>query len=109
MKKTAGLDLLAEAPGAGAPAASGDRVTFRFRVVLNRGDEADAGTSQTRLGARHVVAGFEYALHGMAVGGYRRVRIAPHLAYRDAGVPGKIPPNAVLVVELWLDAIERAA
>jgi FKBP-type peptidyl-prolyl cis-trans isomerase len=42
---------------------------------------------------------------GMNVGGYRKVRISPHLAYRDKGIPGLIPPNAVLIVELWLRGI----
>jgi hypothetical protein len=36
----------------------------------------------------------------MRVGGRRRLRVAPHLAYREAGVPGVIPPNALLTVEI---------
>jgi FKBP-type peptidyl-prolyl cis-trans isomerase len=47
----------------------------------------------------------EYTLIGMKVGGYRKVRISPHLAYQDQGVPGFIPADAVLVVEVWLRAI----
>ena len=34
----------------------------------------------------------------MRVGGRRRIRVAPHLAYGEAGVPGVIPPNALLTV-----------
>lgn len=41
----------------------------------------------------------------MKAGGYRKVRISPHLAYRDKGIPGLIPPEAVLVVELWVQGI----
>ena len=41
----------------------------------------------------------------MKVGGYRKVRISPHLAYRAKGVPGFIPPDAVLIVDLWLRAV----
>jgi FKBP-type peptidyl-prolyl cis-trans isomerase len=41
----------------------------------------------------------------MKAGGYRKVRVSPHLAYRDKGIPDLIPPDAVLVVELWLRAI----
>jgi FKBP-type peptidyl-prolyl cis-trans isomerase len=59
----------------------------------------------TRLGSRRTVAGVEHTLIGMKVGGYRKVRISPHLAYRDKGVPGHIPADAVLVVEVWLRAI----
>ena len=38
----------------------------------------------------------------MKKGGYRKVRISPHLAFRDKGLPGLVPANAVLVIELWL-------
>ncbi len=54
------------------------------------------------LGSREAMAGVEYALAGMKQGGYRKVRISPHLAYRDEGLGDLIPANAVLIVELWL-------
>jgi len=28
--------------------------------------------------------------------------VSPHLAYRDKGVPELIPPDAVLICEIWL-------
>ncbi|HSS29513.1 MAG TPA: FKBP-type peptidyl-prolyl cis-trans isomerase, partial [Nitrospiraceae bacterium] len=59
------------------------------------------------LGRRQAIAGVEHALMGMKAGGYRKVRMSPHLAYRDAGVPELIPSNAVLVVEIWLRAIDQ--
>ncbi|HKO31768.1 MAG TPA: FKBP-type peptidyl-prolyl cis-trans isomerase, partial [Nitrospiraceae bacterium] len=61
----------------------------------------------TVLGRRQAIAGIEHALMGMKVGGYRKVRISPHLAYRDKGIPELIPSNAVLVVEIWLRAIAQ--
>jgi FKBP-type peptidyl-prolyl cis-trans isomerase len=45
-------------------------------------------------------AGLFYGVDRMRVGGTRRLRVAPHLAYREAGVPGVIPPNALLTVEV---------
>ena len=48
------------------------------------------------------MVGVEHALMGMKVGGYRKVRVSPHLAYRDTGIPDLIPPNAVLICEIWL-------
>ncbi len=57
------------------------------------------------LGQRQAIAGVEHALIGMKAGGYRKVRISPHLAYRDKGIPDLIPANAVLVVELWVREI----
>jgi FKBP-type peptidyl-prolyl cis-trans isomerase len=60
------------------------------------------------LGRREVIAGVERSLMGMKAGGYRKVRVSPHLAYREKGLPGLIPENAVLVVELWLREILHA-
>ena len=57
------------------------------------------------LGRRQVIAGVEHALMGMRVGGYRKVRVSPHLAYRDKGIPDLIPPDAVLICETWLREI----
>ena len=57
------------------------------------------------LGRRQAIAGIERALIGMKAGGYRKVRIGPHLAYRHEGVADLIPPNAVPVVEVWVKAL----
>lgn len=54
------------------------------------------------LGRRQAIAGVEQALMGMRAGGYRKVRVSPHLAYRDKGIPDLIPPDAVLICEIWL-------
>lgn len=59
------------------------------------------------LGKRRAIAGVEYALIGMKPGGYRKVRLSPHLAYRDEGLTDLIPPNAILKVELWLRQIVK--
>jgi FKBP-type peptidyl-prolyl cis-trans isomerase len=47
-----------------------------------------------------MVNGLFYGSEGMRVGGTRRLKISPHLAYGDKGVPGVIPANAVLIVEI---------
>ena len=56
------------------------------------------------LGRREVIPAIEHALVGMRVGGYRKLRGSPHLAYRQEGIHGLIPENAVLIVEPWLRA-----
>ena len=123
MKRLSGLNLLEEREGVGTPANKGDRVLFNMRLFLNKGDEVRLNETQTThlpkemirvvdgvtlidrtiaLGRREAVAGVEQALMGMKVGGYRKVRISPHLAYQDKGIPGLIPPDAVLICEIWL-------
>jgi FKBP-type peptidyl-prolyl cis-trans isomerase (trigger factor) len=123
MKHLSGLKLLEEREGAGTPANKGDHVLFNMRLFLNQGDEVRLNETQAThlpkkmirvvdgvtlidrtivLGRREAVAGVEHALLGMKVGGYRKVRISPHLAYQDKGIPDLIPPDAVLICEIWL-------
>jgi len=105
------------------PANKGDRVLFNMRIFLNKGDEVLLNEAQAEhlpkemirvvdgvtlidhtivLGRRQAIAGVEHALMGMQAGGYRKVRISPHLAYREKGIPDLIPPDAVLIYEIWL-------
>lgn len=94
--------------GDGPAAQNGDTVTISLTIRLNHGDIVyETEAHEFILGKRRIIAGIEKAILGMRVGGERKVRISPHLAYRDQGVPGKIPPNAVLVAHLGLKAICR--
>jgi FKBP-type peptidyl-prolyl cis-trans isomerase len=54
------------------------------------------------------MAGVDHALMDMKVCGYRKVRISPHLPYRDTGISDLIPPDAVLICESWLRDIVSA-
>lgn len=126
MKRMSGLKLLDEREGTGVPAEKGDRVRFNMKLFLNRGDEVLLNETQAKhlpkemiqvvdgatlidrtiaLGRREAMAGVEHGLMGMKIGGYRKVRVSSHLAYRDKGIPDLIPPDAVLIVELWLREI----
>lgn len=111
MELTPGLEILEESSGNGPAAASGDAVQYDCRIFLNHGDEvAMAQTGhETILGKRRVIAGIERTLIGMQAGGFRKVRVSPHLAYGDTGAPDTIPPKAVLVISLWLREIVSSA
>jgi len=123
MKRLGGVKLLDDREGEGQPAQKGDRVIYNVRLFLNKGEEVPLNASQaehlpkemlriegnvtfvdhqTVLGSRQTMAGIEHALTGMKAGGYRKVRISPHLAYREKGLSNLIPPQAVLTVEVWL-------
>jgi len=104
---TPGLDVLECKKGTGPIAEVGDTVQFDVRIYLNRGDEVPMNntTTTTKLGTRRVIAGIERTLIGMQVGGYRKVRVSPHLAYGNSGVKGAIPADAVLNISLWLREI----
>ena len=123
MKRVSGVTLLDEREGGGRVAQKGDRVVYNTRLFLNRGEEVPLNSLQATslppemirvadrvslidhriiLGCRQAGAGVEQALMGMKADGYRKVRISPHLGYRDEGIPDLIPPDAFLVVEIWL-------
>ena len=123
MRIKSGIKLLAEIEGEGEPATKGDIVVYNWRLYRNKGEEIALNEQQARnlpaemirlidgyrfidhrttLGSRQTMAGVENSLDGMKPGGYRKVRISPHLAYRDEGLGDLLPANAVLIVELWL-------
>ena len=96
-----GITVEADQQGAGAEVRTGDMVTIRYSLALNRGDVIDSQkVASFALGKREMIAGLEYGVEGMRVGGRRRFRASPHLCYRETGVPGKIPPNAVLIFDV---------
>jgi FKBP-type peptidyl-prolyl cis-trans isomerase len=56
--------------------------------------------TRVRIERRSLINGLFYGVEGMRVGGTRRLAIAPHMAYGSRGVPGVIPPDARLTVEI---------
>lgn len=121
-----GVERLEETVGLGASVEKKVFYGFRLRMWLSRGDPVrwsklcglydrgrieDDGTTlftSLRVDREYMFAGLFYGVEGMRVGGTRRIRVAPHLAYREAGVPGVVPPNALLTVEIHVVA-EREA
>ena len=56
-----------------------------------------------------VVPGIGYSIEGMRRGGKRKVKISPHLGYREAGIENLIPPNAVLVYEIEVLEVKQGS
>ena len=119
-----GIEILADRPGAGDPVQRQHIYRMRIRMWLNRGEpvrwqhpsgpidtarlEDDGATliSDLRVDRENLVAGIFQGIDGMRVGGLRQLKISPHLAYGERGVPGIIPANAVIVAEI--EIIEAA-
>jgi hypothetical protein len=113
-----GLTLLANIPGEGAPVLRQRNYSIRLRLWLRNGrpvrwqapagpvavaeleDDGETLTTEVRINRSSLINGLFYGVEGMRVGGTRLLEIAPHLAYADRGVPGVIPPGAVLTAEI---------
>lgn len=123
MKAFRGLELLEEREGRGPAARRGHRVVYNLRILLDGGDVVPMNRTQSRvlpetmlrwegsqtlvdhgtvIGKGIAIPAVERALLGMKAGGFRKVRAMPYLAYGKDGVPGLIPPNAVVLLEIWL-------
>ena len=104
--------------GTGAAAAAGTRVTVNYTGWLydpsgqnGRGQQFDSSVGRSpfvfTLGANppQVIRGWEQGVPGMRVGGMRRLVIPPELGYGASG-NGPIPPNATLVFDIELLAVQ---
>ena len=71
--------------------------------MIDRARLEDAGATlitDLRIDRENLFAGLFQGIEGMRIGGRRKLRISPHLAYRDKGVPGRIPAHAVIIAEI---------
>jgi FKBP-type peptidyl-prolyl cis-trans isomerase FkpA len=103
--------------GTGAEAALGRTVAVNYTgwlystsAVDNKGTMFDSSLSPGRTPfvftvGTGVIQGFSLGTVGMRVGGQRRVIVPPSLGYGSQG-SGPIPPNATLVFELELLAVQ---
>ncbi len=109
---TSGVKVKDIVVGDGRMAKRGDLVVIHYRLTLSHGDEIQnthgGSPMSICLGRRDVIAGLEYGLAGMRVGGRRTIRVSPHLGYREQGVAGVVPPNAVLIFDVELLEVHEA-
>ena len=113
-----GIKLLDDEPGAGALIERKRVYQIRLRMWLNQGEpirwerpwglidraylEDDGATlvSDLRIDRENLFAGLFQGIDGMRIGGRRKLKISPHLAYGERGIPGRVPPGAVIVAEI---------
>lgn len=97
--------------GKGAEAKSGNLVTVEYTGWLTDGTKFDSSLDSGQpfeftLGQGKVIQGWDQGVAGMKVGGKRKLTIPPALGYGAQGSGGVIPPNATLVFDVELLAVE---
>lgn len=113
-----GLKITTTQTGSGAEAATGNSVSVHYTGWLyepgsdgGRGSKFDSSVDRGEpfgfpLGAGRVIRGWDEGVAGMLIGEKRELIIPPHLAYGSRGAGGVIPPNATLLFEVELLAVE---
>jgi FKBP-type peptidyl-prolyl cis-trans isomerase FklB len=98
--------------GNGASPKASDQVTVHYRGTLVDGRQFDSSYDRgapTSFGVDQVIDGWTQALQRMKVGDKWKVLIPSDLAYGEDGFPPVIGPNATLVFEIELLAVEAGA
>jgi FKBP-type peptidyl-prolyl cis-trans isomerase FkpA len=89
----------------------GQTVTVHYTGCFTNGQKFDSSVDRDEpftfvLGEQQVIAGWDLGVATMKVGDKVKLTIPPELAYGRDGYPGAIPPNATLVFEVELLAID---
>lgn len=103
--------------GTGATAVAGNTVSVNYTGWLYNATATDFHGTQFdtsigkapfsfKLGAGQVISGWDQGVAGMKVGGKRTLVIPSSLAYGASGAGGVIPPNAALVFNVDLLAVQ---
>ncbi|MCZ2104146.1 MAG: FKBP-type peptidyl-prolyl cis-trans isomerase [Comamonadaceae bacterium] len=101
--------------GEGAAARTGQSVRVHYTGWLHEAGEKGARFDSSRdrgqpfefpLGAGMVIRGWDEGVQGMQVGGQRTLLIPAALGYGERGAGGVIPPNATLLFDVELLAID---
>ena len=120
MKLKKGIKLIEEIEGTGNEVQRQKHYILAIRLTLNQGDVVkvpnrclshsidehlkvdDDGflEHRVRIDRENLIPGIFYSVLDMKVKGYRKVAISPHLAYGAKGIPGILPRNAKLIVEI---------
>ncbi len=103
--------------GSGQEAGAGQEVVVHYTGWLfsdtatdNKGSKFDSSVDRGQpfdfpLGAGHVIKGWDEGVAGMKVGGKRTLIIPSEMGYGARGAGGVIPPNATLVFDVELLAV----
>lgn len=105
-----GLQYMVLSEGNGPKPKATDRVSVHYRGTLVNGTEFDSSYKRGQpatFAVNGVIPGWTEALQIMKVGSKYRLFIPSNLAYGERGTGQQIGPNATLIFEVELLAIEK--
>ncbi|KAK6506128.1 FK506-binding protein 1A [Arthrobotrys conoides] len=100
-------------PGNGTDYPSkGDTVSMHYTGTLTNGKKFDSSVDRgeefrTKIGTGQVIKGWDEGVPQMSLGEKAKLTITGDYAYGERGYPGLIPPNATLIFEVQLLAINN--
>lgn len=97
--------------GSGPQAKAGQTVTAHYTGWLTDGTKFDSSVDRKEpfsfvLGRGQVIQGWDEGIATMQVGDKVRLTIPPEMGYGARGAGGVIPPNATLIFEVELLAVQ---
>ncbi|GCD76688.1 peptidyl-prolyl cis-trans isomerase [Thermaurantimonas aggregans] len=106
-----GLAYIITQEGTGKPAKQGQFVTCHYTLMLADGRKIDSSIDRGQpfrfqVGMGQVIKGWDEALQMFGPGTKVRLLILPHLGYGERGAGGVIPPNADLIFDVEVLAVE---
>jgi FKBP-type peptidyl-prolyl cis-trans isomerase len=110
VKETAsGLQYQVITMGTGPKPGYNNTVVINYKGNLINGTVFDSSTNHggpVPFEIQKVIPGWQEALLMMPVGSKWKIFIPSHLAYGSQGIPGRIPPNSVLIFEIELISVQ---
>ena len=106
-----GLKYVDVKVGEGSAAVSGKEVTVHYTGTFPGGKKFDSSVDRNepfsfKLGAGHVIKGWDEGVAGMRIGGRRKLIIPSALGYGKNGAGSVIPPDAELLFDVELLGVE---
>lgn len=109
-RTASGITIKMQKEGSGAHPKASDTVKVHYRGTLTDGKEFDSSYKRgapTAFPLNRVIPCWTEGIQQLQVGGKATLTCPPNLAYGSRGAGAVIPPNATLIFEVELIAIEK--